>query len=125
MVKEVILTREGYEKLKQEIEHLSTEKRREVAERIRIAHQFDPPGSDAHNDAAAIFKQRTRAEWKAFNDEHDCCIEPVLDLMGVRPRWWGLLWTALALAYIVWAVRANSPGPTDAATSDPVAPQAP
>ena len=34
MVKEIVLTPEGYEKLKEEIEHLSTEKRREVAERI-------------------------------------------------------------------------------------------
>ena len=23
---------------------------------------------------------KTKAEWAAFNDEHDCCIEPVLDL---------------------------------------------
>ena len=23
---------------------------------------------------------KTKAEWGAFNDEHDCCIEPVLDL---------------------------------------------
>jgi alpha-methylacyl-CoA racemase len=45
-----------------------------------IAHQFDPPGSEAHGEAAEIFKQRTRAEWRAFNDEHDCCIEPILDL---------------------------------------------
>jgi crotonobetainyl-CoA:carnitine CoA-transferase CaiB-like acyl-CoA transferase len=45
-----------------------------------IEHQFDAPGSDAHRDAAEIFKQRTRAEWKAFNDEHDCCIEPILDI---------------------------------------------
>src|SRR2546421_540497 len=36
-LKEVILTPEGYEKLKQEIEELSTVKRREVAERIRDA----------------------------------------------------------------------------------------
>ena len=40
MAKEVILTKEGYEKLKQEIEYLSTEKRREVAERIRVAREF-------------------------------------------------------------------------------------
>ena len=40
MAKEVILTREGYEKLKQEIDHLSTEKRREVADRIRVAREF-------------------------------------------------------------------------------------
>jgi hypothetical protein len=31
-VKEVILTKEGYEKLKREIEYLSTDKRREVAD---------------------------------------------------------------------------------------------
>ena len=45
-----------------------------------IAHQFDAPGSDAHGEVAEIFKQRTREEWKAFNDEHDCCIEPILDI---------------------------------------------
>jgi alpha-methylacyl-CoA racemase len=28
----------------------------------------------------AIFAGRTRAEWEAFNAEHDCCLEPVLDL---------------------------------------------
>jgi crotonobetainyl-CoA:carnitine CoA-transferase CaiB-like acyl-CoA transferase len=45
-----------------------------------IAHQFDPPGSDAHTAVAEVFKSRTRAEWKAFNDEHDCCIEPILEM---------------------------------------------
>ena len=45
-----------------------------------IEHQFEAPGSDAHRDAAEIFKGRTRQEWKAFNDEHDCCIEPILDI---------------------------------------------
>jgi alpha-methylacyl-CoA racemase len=45
-----------------------------------IEHQFEAPGSDAHRDAAEIFKGRTRREWKAFNDEHDCCIEPILDI---------------------------------------------
>ena len=41
-MKEVILTPEGYEKLKVEIEHLSTNKRREVADRIRIARGSEP-----------------------------------------------------------------------------------
>jgi transcription elongation factor GreA len=41
LAKEVILTKEGYEKLKQEIEYLSTEKRREVAERIRVARVIE------------------------------------------------------------------------------------
>jgi len=31
-------------------------------------------------EVAAIFRSRGREEWLAFNDEHDCCIEPVLDL---------------------------------------------
>lgn len=26
-----------------------------------------------------IFAAKTRAEWEAFNDEHDCCLEPVLE----------------------------------------------
>ena len=28
----------------------------------------------------AIFAGRTRAEWQAFASEHDCCLEPVLEL---------------------------------------------
>ncbi len=45
-----------------------------------IEHQFDPPGSEAHAQAVEIFRSKTREEWRAFNDEHDCCVEPVLDL---------------------------------------------
>jgi crotonobetainyl-CoA:carnitine CoA-transferase CaiB-like acyl-CoA transferase len=45
-----------------------------------IEHQFEKPGSDAHRKVAEIFKAKTRAEWKAFNDEHDAMIEPILDL---------------------------------------------
>ncbi len=41
---------------------------------------FDPPGSETHDAVAEIFLQRTRAEWQAFASEHDCCLEPVLDL---------------------------------------------
>jgi alpha-methylacyl-CoA racemase len=45
-----------------------------------IEHQFAPPGSDGHAAVAEVFAARTKAEWAAFNDRHDCCIEPVLDL---------------------------------------------
>jgi alpha-methylacyl-CoA racemase len=45
-----------------------------------IEAQFEAPGSDAWRVVAEVFRGRTRAEWKAFNDEHDCCIEPVLDV---------------------------------------------
>ncbi|MDX6648454.1 MAG: alpha-methylacyl-CoA racemase, partial [Solirubrobacteraceae bacterium] len=27
-----------------------------------------------------VFLERTRDEWQAFASEHDCCLEPVLDL---------------------------------------------
>ncbi|HEX2106056.1 MAG TPA: CaiB/BaiF CoA-transferase family protein [Solirubrobacteraceae bacterium] len=45
-----------------------------------VEHQFDPPGSDAHRAVEAIVAARPRAEWEAFAAEHDCCLEPVLDL---------------------------------------------
>jgi transcription elongation factor GreA len=51
-VKEVILTPEGYEKLKQEIEHLQSTKRREVAERIRVAREFGDIAENAEYDDA-------------------------------------------------------------------------
>jgi transcription elongation factor GreA len=51
-VKEVILTPEGYKKLKQEIEDLSTVKRREVAERIRVAREFGDIAENAEYDDA-------------------------------------------------------------------------
>ncbi len=51
-MKEVILTPEGYKKLKQEIEFLQTEKRREVAERIRIAREFGDIAENAEYDDA-------------------------------------------------------------------------
>jgi len=43
-----------------------------------VEAQFEAPGSEAWEQVAEVFRGRTRAEWKAFNDEHDCCIEPVL-----------------------------------------------
>src|SRR5213080_1366038 len=51
-VKEVILTAEGYEKLKSEIEYLSNEKRREVADRIRIAREFGDIAENSEYDDA-------------------------------------------------------------------------
>jgi alpha-methylacyl-CoA racemase len=45
-----------------------------------IEKQFEKPGSDAHAQAIEVFKSRTRAEWTQFATEHDCCLEPVLEL---------------------------------------------
>ena len=45
-----------------------------------IEHQFDPPGSEAHEALEQIFASRSREEWRQFASENDCCLEPVLDL---------------------------------------------
>ncbi|MBA3328567.1 MAG: CoA transferase [Solirubrobacterales bacterium] len=45
-----------------------------------IEQQLAGPGTDAHAEVQAIFRGRTREEWAAFAGEHDCCLEPVLDL---------------------------------------------
>jgi alpha-methylacyl-CoA racemase len=45
-----------------------------------IAAQFEGPASAAHEQVAEIFRSRTREEWEAFAREHDCCLEPVLEL---------------------------------------------
>src|SRR3954468_18047872 len=52
MQKDVILTPEGLEKLKQEIEYLSTTKRREVAERIKEAREFGDISENSEYDDA-------------------------------------------------------------------------
>ena len=52
MQKDVILTPEGLEKLKQEIEHLSVTRRREVAERIKEAREFGDISENSEYDDA-------------------------------------------------------------------------
>jgi transcription elongation factor GreA len=51
-LKEVILTPEGHARLKEEIEHLSTVKRREVAERIKQAREFGDIAENSEYDDA-------------------------------------------------------------------------
>ncbi|MGH2871826.1 MAG: CaiB/BaiF CoA transferase family protein [Solirubrobacteraceae bacterium] len=41
---------------------------------------FQPPGSEAHRQVSEVFRARTREQWRAFAAEHDCCLEPVLEL---------------------------------------------
>jgi transcription elongation factor GreA len=52
VAKEVVLTREGFEKLKAEIEDLSTVRRREVAERIKEAREFGDISENSEYDDA-------------------------------------------------------------------------
>ena len=51
-MKEIVLTKEGYTALKKEIEELSTTRRREVAERIKVAREFGDIAENAEYDSA-------------------------------------------------------------------------
>src|SRR5882724_116866 len=62
MPRDVILTPEGLEELKAKIHHLSTDRRREVAERIKEAREFgdiaeNAEYDDAKNEQAMLEKQ--------------------------------------------------------------------
>jgi transcription elongation factor GreA len=52
VAKETVLTREGFEKLKEEIDELSTVRRREVAERIKEAREFGDISENSEYDDA-------------------------------------------------------------------------
>jgi alpha-methylacyl-CoA racemase len=45
-----------------------------------VERQFDAVGSPTHAEVERIFLARTREQWRAFAAEHDCCLEPVLEL---------------------------------------------
>ena len=58
-MRETLITPEGLEKLKEELEHLETDKRREVAERIKEAREFgdimeNSEYDDAKNEQAML-----------------------------------------------------------------------
>ena len=72
MDREVILTEEGYAKLTEEIEYLTTTKRREVAERIKEAREFgdiseNSEYDDAKNEQAQLFYRIQSLEQKLRN----------------------------------------------------------
>src|ERR671917_651241 len=64
-MKEVILTPQGLEELKAKIEDLSTDRRREVAERIKVARAFGDISENSEYDDAkneqAMLEQRIAA----------------------------------------------------------------
>ena len=67
MSRESLITKEGLEKLKQEVEHLSTVKRREVAERIKEAREFgdimeNSEYDDAKNEQAMLEQRIAQLE---------------------------------------------------------------
>lgn len=52
MAKEVVLTAEGYRELKERLDHLTTDRRREIAEAIKEAREFGDLSENAEYDAA-------------------------------------------------------------------------
>jgi transcription elongation factor GreA len=71
-VKEVILTPEGHAKLTQEIEYLSNQKRREIADRIRVAREFgdiqeNSEYDDAKNEQALLEARIQKLEERLRN----------------------------------------------------------
>lgn len=54
MTDEVLLTREGFNKIEMELEHLVTVKRKEVAERIKEAISFGDISENSEYDSAKI-----------------------------------------------------------------------
>ncbi len=69
MQKDVILTPEGLEKLKQEIEYLSGEKRREVAERIKEAREFGDISENSEYDDAKNEQMMLEARIAALEEK--------------------------------------------------------
>ena len=95
MQKDVILTPEGLEKLKAEIEYLSNDKRREVAERIKEAREFgdiseNSEYDDAKNEQAmlesriALLEDKLRAATVIDATELDTNVVRVGSLVNVK-----------------------------------------
>ena len=68
-MKEVILTREGFDKLKQEIEYLSTTKLRELAERIKEAREFGDISENSEYDDAKNEQAMLEARIASLEDK--------------------------------------------------------
>ena len=91
VVKEVILTPAGHKKLKEEIEHLSTVKRREVAERIKQAREFgdiaeNSEYDDAKNEQAMLEHRIATLEERLKNARVIAKNEITTDVVSVGTR---------------------------------------
>jgi transcription elongation factor GreA len=59
--KEVLITEEGFEKVKNELEYLKVEKRQEVAGRIKVAREFGDISENSEYDEAKKEQAETEA----------------------------------------------------------------
>ena len=83
MAEQVMLTEEGYEKLENELEYLETEKRREVAKRIKVAREFGDISENSEYDDAkneqAFVEGRIQEIKNMLNNAHVVKNEEVTD----------------------------------------------
>lgn len=59
--RETLVTQDGYDKLEAELEHLTTVKRQEIAERIKIAREYGDISENAEYDDAKNEQARVEA----------------------------------------------------------------
>ncbi|MFP4021118.1 MAG: transcription elongation factor GreA [Halanaerobium sp.] len=80
---QVMLTEEGFEKLENELEYLETEKRREVAKRIKVAREFGDISENSEYDDAkneqAFVEGRIQEIKNMLNNAHVVKNEEVTD----------------------------------------------
>src|SRR2546429_5349595 len=69
MAKDVLLTKQGLKELKNKIEFLSTERRREVAQRIKEAREFGDISENAEYDDAKNEQAMLEARIAALEDK--------------------------------------------------------
>ena len=80
---QVMLTEEGFEKLENELEYLETEKRREVAKRIKVAREFGDISENSEYDDAkneqAFVEGRIQEIKNMLNNAHVVKDEDITD----------------------------------------------
>ncbi|MFR2534991.1 MAG: transcription elongation factor GreA [Clostridia bacterium] len=67
--KAVLLTQEGYEKLEKELDYLRTEKRAEIAERIKVALGFGDLSENSEYDEAKTAQAENEAKIVALENK--------------------------------------------------------
>lgn len=75
--KEIILTQEGYDKLEEELELLKTTRRKEVAERLKVAISFGDLSENAEYDEAK--KEQAALEERIMKLENMTRVAVIID----------------------------------------------
>jgi transcription elongation factor GreA len=125
MQKDVILTPEGLEKLKAEIEYLSTDKRREVAERIKEAREFgdiaeNSEYDDAKNEQAMLESRIAQLEDKLRAAQVIDASELDADVVRVGSTVRGHDADGKAFAYVIVGSTEADPGKGRLSNESPV-----